>query len=189
MTTLPMIDYYYSVLKKSSGTWTDFSGVAFEKFEQLNDLNIKHTKSSMVDASEAIATMLDVKDPKEFMEFAQKSTGPLPSKISSYFKEVYKINSDLLKSGSKYVEAENEEINKVINDQVEEMSKNAPAGTEGVVAMTKSSLAASSSTYESMTKAAKQVFDIVDSNIEAASKAGDTVVSPSAGKGKGKKAA
>ena len=45
MTTLPVIDYYYSFLKKSSGTWTDFSGMAFEKFEQLNDLNIKHTKA------------------------------------------------------------------------------------------------------------------------------------------------
>ena len=43
---------------------------------------------------------------------------------------------------------------------------------------------------ESMTKAAKQVFDIVDSNIEAASKAGESAVSPSgAGKAKGKKAA
>ena len=60
---------------------------------------------------------------------------------------------------------------------------------EVLVAMTKSSLAASSSTYESMTKAAKQVFDIVDSNIEAASKAGESVVSQPVGKAKGKKAA
>ena len=109
MTTLPAIDYYYTFLKKSSATWTDFSGMAFEKFEQLNDLNIKHTKSSMADTSEAIATMLEAKDPKEFMEFAQKSTGPLPSKVSAYFKEVYKINSDFLKSGSEYVEAESGE--------------------------------------------------------------------------------
>jgi len=189
MTTLPVIDYYYTLLKKSNATWADFSGMAFEKFEQLNDLNIKHTKSSMTDTSEAIGAMFEVKDPKEFMEFAQKSAGPVPSKVTAYFKEVYKINSDFLKSGSEYVEAESEEMNKVINDQVEEMGKNAPAGTEGVVAMTKSSLAASSSTYESMTKAAKQVFDIVDSNIEAASKASESVVSQPVGKSKGKKAA
>ena len=189
MTSLPVFDYYYSVLKKSSATWGEFSGMAFEKFEQLNDLNIKHTKSSMAETSDAITAMLEVKDPKEFMEFAQKSAGPLPSKVSAYFKEVYKINSDFLKSGSEYVEAESEEMNKVISDQVEEMSKNAPAGTEGVVAITKSSLAASSSTYESMTKAAKQVFDIVDSNFEAASKAGESVVSQPVGKAKGKKAA
>ena len=97
MTTLPVIDYYYSFLKKSSGTWTDFSGMAFEKFEQLNDLNIKHTKSSMADTSEAIAAILDVKDPKEFIEFAQKSASPIPAKVSAYFKEVYKINSEFLK--------------------------------------------------------------------------------------------
>ena len=93
MTTLPVIDYYYTFLKKSSGTWTDFSGMAFEKFELLNDLNIKHTKSSMTDTNEAIAAMLEVKDPKEFMEFAQRSTSPLPAKLSAYIKDVYKINS------------------------------------------------------------------------------------------------
>ena len=90
MTTLPVFDYYYSFLKKSSGTWTDFSGMAFEKFEQLNDLNIKHTKSSMADTSEAIAAMLEVKDPKEFMEFAQKSAGPIPSKFQLILKRFIK---------------------------------------------------------------------------------------------------
>ena len=188
MTSVLGLEYYYTFLKKSSGSWAVFSDMAFDKYEKLNDLNIKHTKSSMVDASKAISSLLEVKDVKELVEFAQISAAPFPGKVSGYLKEIYKINSDFLKSGSHYLEAESGEINKVINDQVEEMSKNAPAGTEGVVAMTKSSLAASSSTYESMTKAAKQVFEIVDSNIEAASKANESAVSAPAAKAKGKKA-
>ena len=93
---------------------------------------------------------------KEFVEFAQNSVGPVSAKVTNYFNA--SKNSDFLKSGSEYVESESEEINKIITDQVEEMSKNAPAGTEGVVAMTKSSLAASSSTYKSMTKCCKAGF-------------------------------
>ena len=85
MTTLPALDYYYSFLKKSSVTWTDFSGMAFEMFELLNDLKIKHTKSYMADASEAISAMLEVKDPKEFMEFAQKSARPTSCQNLSIF--------------------------------------------------------------------------------------------------------
>ena len=189
MTSFPAFEYYYTFLKKTSGTWAEFSDIAFDKYEELNDLNIKHTKSAIANTNEALAAILEVKDPKEFFEVAQATTGSVPAKASSYFKELYKINSDFLKSGSKYVEAESGEINKVINEQVEELSKNAPAGTEGVVAMTKSSLAASSSTYESMTKAAKQVFEIVDSNIEAASKAGESAVTQPTTKPKAKKAA
>ena len=188
MTSFPAIEYYSTFLKKSTKTMSDFSDVAFDKFVQVNDHSIKFTKNALDGTNNAVATMLEVKDPKEFIEFAQNSVGPVSAKVTDYLKALYKINSDFLKSGSEYVESESEEINKIITDQVEEMSKNAPAGTEGVVAMTKSSLAVSSSTYESMTKAAKQVFDIVDNNIEAATKASESVVSGS-NKTKGKQAA
>ena len=188
MTSFPAIEYYSTFLKKSTKTMSDFSNVAFDKFVQVNDHNIKFTKNALDGTNNAVTTMLEVKDPKEFIEFAQNSIGPVSAKVTDYFKTLYKINSDFLKSGSEYVESESEEINKIITDQVEEMSKNAPAGTEGVVAMTKSSLAASSSTYESMTKAAKQVFDIVDNNIEAATKASESVISDS-NKTKSKQAA
>ena len=188
MPSFPAIEYYSTFLKKSTKTVSDFSDESFDKFVQLNDHNIKYTKTALDETNSTVAKMLEIKDPKEFMEFAQNSVGPVSAKVTDYFKELYKINSDFLKSSSQYVESESEEINKIITDQVEEMSKNAPAGTEGVVAMTKSSLAASSSTYESMTKAARQVFDIVDNNIEAASKASRSVVSDS-NKTKDKKAA
>ncbi len=167
MTSFPAIEYYSTFLKKSTKTMSDFSNVAFDKFGQVNDHNIKFKKNALDGTNNAVTTMLEVKDPKEFIEFAQNSVGPVSAKVTDYFKTLYKINSNFLKSSSEYVESESEEINKIITNQVEEMSffkKNAPAGTEGVVAMTKSSLAASSSTYESMTKAAKQVFDIVDNN-------------------------
>ena len=190
MTSFPAFDYYYTFLKKSSATLAEFSSMAFDKYEKLNDLNIKHTKSNMADAGNTLSAMLEVKDPKEFVEVAHQSAQPTPVKVSTYFKELYKINADFLRSGSEYAETESGEINKAIRDQVEEISKNAPAGTEGVLAMTKSSLAASSSTYESMTKAAKQVFEIVDSNIEAASRAEGSAATKPAGKNsKGKKAA
>lgn len=189
MNSFPIADYYFTFLKKSSGTVTDFSDLAFEKFEKINDLNIKFTKNSVKEVGATSEALFGVKDANEFFNFAQDFASPLPAKISSYYKELYKINAELLKSSSDFVETESGEINKVITEQVDEISKNAPAGAEGVVAMTKSSLAATSSTYESMTKAAKQVFELVDNNIEAASKASQTVVSPSTTKPRGKKAA
>jgi hypothetical protein len=118
----------------------------------------------------------------------QAMAEPMSAKVATYYKEIYKINSGFVKAAASFIEAETEEVGKTVSEKVSEFSKSAPAGSEGVVAMTKSSIAASTSTYESMTKAAKQVLEIVDSNVEAATKAGQAAVSP-VSKGKAKKAA
>ena len=189
MNSFPIMDYYFTFFKKSSGSVTEFSGMAFEKFEKINDLNIKYSKNVVKEAEAASDLLYGIKDANEFFNVTQELGSAIPAKSSAYYKELYKINAELLKSSAEFVETESGEISKVFTEQVNEITKNAPAGTEGVVAMTKSSLAATSSTYESMTKAAKQVFDLVDSNIEAASKASETVVSPATTKPRGKKAA
>ena len=80
------------------------------------------------------------------------------------------FNSKLTKDLAELSEINSSEFNKFINDSVSEFSKNAPAGSEGIVEMTKSSLAASSSTYDAMTNAAKQVLELIDSNMAIASK-------------------
>ncbi|MDA9689794.1 phasin family protein [Betaproteobacteria bacterium] len=188
MTSFPDIEYYSTFCKKFTKNLSDFSEIAFEKFVQANDYNIKYTKSTLDNTNNTLAAMLEIKDPQKVVKFSQNSIKPVSAKLTDYFKEIYKINSDFLKSGSQYVESESEEMNKIISDQVEEMSKNAPAGTEGVVAITKSSVATSISIYDSITKAAKQVFEIVDNNIDAASKVSESVASGS-NKTKSKKAA
>ena len=189
MNSFPIMDYYFTFLKKSSGTVTEFSDLAFEKFEKINDLNIKYSKNLLKEAGSASGGLYAVRDVNEFFNVTQELGSAIPARSSAYFKELYKINAELLKSSSDFVEKESGEISKVFTEQVNEITKNAPAGTEGVVAITKSSLAATSSTYESMTKAAKQVFELVDNNIEAASKASETVVSPVTTKSRAKKAA
>ena len=68
MTSFSAFDYYSIFLKKSTKTMSDFSDVAFDKFVQVNDHNIKFTKNALDGTNSAVATMLEVKDPKEFIE-------------------------------------------------------------------------------------------------------------------------
>jgi len=181
-------EHYTDLFKKGAGAYSEFSSMAFENFEKLNDLNIKYLKSSMKEASEKASEGLELKDIPETVSFWQAMAEPMSAKVATYYKEIYKINSGFVKAAASLIEAETEEVGKTVSEKVSEFSKSAPAGSEGVVAMTKSSIAASTSTYESMTKAAKQVLEIVDSNVEAATKAGQAAVSP-VSKGKAKKAA
>ena len=57
---------------------------------------------------------------------------------------------------------------------VDNVSKNAPAGSESAVAMFKSSVAAANNAFESVQKAVKQATDVAEANFAAVS---DTAVS------------
>ena len=52
---------------------------------------------------------------------------------------------------------------------VDNVIKNAPAGTESAVSLVKSAIAAANNAYESVQKAAKQAADIADANFQAVS--------------------
>ena len=75
------------------------------------------------------------------------------------------------------MESRIEEANKAMATAVNDLSKNAPAGTEGMVAMMKSAFAASNSAFDAINKATKQVVEMVETNVEAATKAGEAAVS------------
>lgn len=78
------------------------------------------------------------------------------------------------------------DLNKSMAGMINELSKTAPAGTEGVIALMKSAFSATNTAYDAMNKASKQVVEMVEANVEAVAKAGETVVSPAA---KGRKRA
>jgi len=61
---------------------------------------------------------------------------------------------------------------KKLVDALDEFAKSAPAGSESVVAMMKSSLTAANSAYETANKAARQVVEMAERNMRAATQGG-----------------
>ncbi|MFM1880469.1 MAG: hypothetical protein RLZZ344_703, partial [Pseudomonadota bacterium] len=87
------------------------------------------------------------------------------------------INVETAAEFAKMVEARMEEVNKAMSTSINEMAKSAPAGSEGMVAMVKSAFAASNSAFDAINKAAKQVVEMVEHNVDAATKAGEAAMS------------
>ena len=165
---------FMEIIKKNNELACDFASKSFDSFEKFNDLNIKYSKTALSDAKDTIEQASDIRDPKDFASLAQSFYSPLPSKFTEYFKSAYKINSDTIKDFVQTSEDITSKTNNLIVDSFDELSKKAPAGTEGVVAMTKSTIAASSSTYDVMSKAAKKAFEVVDNNVKASTKNSDS---------------
>ena len=69
---------------------------------------------------------------------------------------------------SKAAETQIAETNRKVISLVEEVSKNAPAGSENVVAFVKSAIGNASAGYEQFTKTAKQAIESMEGNFNSA---------------------
>ena len=81
-----------------------------------------------------------------------------------HFHPEYELTLILKGEGQRY-------IGQQVNEFVESISKNAPAGSETAVNALKSGIAAGAAAINSMTKAAQQVAEFADSSVKAANSA------------------
>ncbi|MFA6445037.1 MAG: TIGR01841 family phasin, partial [Sterolibacterium sp.] len=96
---------------------------------------------------------------------------PAAEKAVAYSRSIYEIATQTQEEVSKIVESQFAEANKNVAVALDKAAKNAPAGSDVAVAAVKSAIAAANSAYDSMTKAAKQVAEITEANVAAATSA------------------
>jgi hypothetical protein len=92
-------------------------------------------------------------------------------KAVAYSRGVYEIATQTSEELSKVFEGQFAELNKNVSSALDKAAKNAPAGSDVAVAAVKSAIAAANSAYDSISKAAKQVAEITEANVAAATNA------------------
>lgn len=144
---------------------------AFSGFEKLVDLHLKVARAAFEEASQKAQEAIELKDVQEAVAFTSGLSQPTAEKALAYSKHVYDIVSGVQTELAKLTEVQIAENQKNLSDAVEQLTKNAPTGSESAVAMLKSSLATATSAYDSLSKAAKQAAEVAESNITAATNA------------------
>lgn len=157
--------------KASVDNFLAIQEAVFNGFEKLVDLNLKVARASLDEAAQKTQEALEVKDVQEAVNFASGLVQPSADKITAYGKHVYDIVSGVQTSITKLTEDQVVQAQRQIDDTIEQLAKNAPTGSEGAVALMKSSLATATSAYESAAKVARQATDAAESNIAAATNA------------------
>ena len=146
-------------------------GAVFGGFERLVDLNIKVIKATLDEVAEKSQQAIEVKDAQEALAFTSGLVQPSAEKALAYGKHVYDIFSGVQVNLSKLTEEQIALGQQQVSDAIDQISKNAPTGSEGAVALLKSSLATANSAYESVAKATRQAAEAAESNITAATNA------------------
>lgn len=147
-----------------------FAGVALEGAERMIDLQLKAAKTAFADGIEGAKALAAVKDIQQFAALKDNLAQPSLEKATAYAKSVYDVATSTQAEFGKLVEEQVADFNKQIVAVLDKMVKTAPAGSEVGVAAIKSAIAAVNSSYENLTKVAKQFSDATHSNIEAVAK-------------------
>lgn len=150
-----------------------------EGFEKLAELNIQAVKATLAESSEHMKSTLNIKDAKSLGDLAGVGLQPAVDKFGAYARHVYEIGSETGAEIAKILEKQFSENNKQFTAAIEELTRNAPAGSEGVVTMVKSAVSAANNAFDQVNKATKQAVELAEQNMAAATK---TAARPAAAK-------
>ncbi len=147
----------------------------FEGVEQLTQLQLKTMKATAEENFDTFRKLLSVRDPQSFASLQASLAQPASQaeRILEFNRQVYDLISKTQANISKLAENQVSQGSQQVQELVENIVKNAPAGSEPVVSVLKSALEGAGTAYESLQKAAKQVAEMTENNINAATVAAD----------------
>ena len=145
-----------------------FSGIALEGAERMLEVQLKAAKSVFADGVQQAKALAETKDLQEFAQIKNTLAQPTLEKATSYVKSVYDVAAATQSEISKLFEEQVSEFNKHVVTGLDKVVKSAPAGSEVAVAAVKSVISAINSTYDNVSKSAKQFAEMTQANVEAA---------------------
>ena len=140
----------------------------FEGVEKLVELNINTAKAALENSSATARQLLAVKDPQEFFSVTSSQAQPSAEKALAYGRQVASIAADTGAEFSRAAESQIAEVNRKVISLVDEVTKNAPAGSETYVSALKTAISNANAGYEQFTKTSKQAAEAIESNVNAA---------------------
>jgi phasin family protein len=129
---------------------------AFEGVEKVIQLNISAGRASLEESSATARQLMAAKD-------AQAQ--PNAEKAIAYGRHLAGIASSTQAEFAKATESQIAEATRKVSTLVDEVTKNAPAGSENAVAILKSMIGNASAGYEQLTKSAKQAVETIEANV------------------------
>jgi phasin family protein len=174
MTTFT-VDTLLAAQQNAASEAQSLASTAFAGFEKLVNLNLNVARSALTQTSPDLASAFSAKNPADALAAQTALVKPLAEQAVAYGRSVYAIATDVGAEFSKAAEAQAAAGQKQLDAAVEALTKNAPAGSETLVAAYKTALSASqnamaaakSSASKAVEMADKQTNQLVDNALSA----------------------
>jgi phasin family protein len=140
----------------------------FESTEKIIGLNINAAKASLEESNVAVKHLLSVKDPQEWLSVTAAYMQPNAEKALAYNRHLAGIFSGLQAEFTKATETQVTETGRKVLALVEELAKNAPAGSENAFSLIKTAIGNAGAGYEQFSKTTKQAVETLEANMNNA---------------------
>jgi phasin family protein len=147
------------------------ANTALANAERFAALNLNTARSMLEDGVANTKAILGAKDPQEAMAVQASLAQPNIEKAVAYSRSLSEITTQTKEDVAKLLEGQFGDFQKQVAGLLDQATKSAPAGSDVAVAAVKSAIAAATSAFDNMNKAAKQVADIAEANVTAATNA------------------
>lgn len=141
------------------------AATTFEGVEKMVDLNMNIVRSSLEESSATVQQLIGAKDLQAFFTLGSSQAQPGAEKALDYVRSVAAITSGVSAEFARVAEARIADNQRQLFALVEEVSKNAPAGSENAIAFFKNALGNASAGYEQFSKNTKQAVEALETNI------------------------
>ncbi len=149
-------------------TAVGITAVTLQAAERLIDLQLAAAKSILAENTTNAKALIAAKDAQEVMALQSVIAEPMLEKTLGFSRSLYEVASQTQTEITKLFEERFAEFNKAMVAALDKAVKSAPAGSDVAVAAVKSAMAAANSAYGSISKAAKQVAELTEASVAAA---------------------
>jgi len=177
-------EQFASANKATVDSLLSVANAALASAERIAALNLNTARSVLEDSVSNTKALLGAKDVQEALSIQASLAQPNVEKAVAYSRSVYEITAQAQEELSKNIESQFSGFQKQVADLLDKAAKSAPAGSDVAVAAVKSAIAAANSAFDNLNKAAKQVAEITEANVAAATNATVKAVGQTAKKSK-----
>ncbi len=154
--------------------------ISLDTTERLLGLHLEAGKESFADASAALHTLSEARDPQAFLDLRTKLSEKGVERITAFSRSLYDVGAYAQSQVSALFEAQIADWNQSVANNIDQAVKAAPAGADVAIAAVKSTVAATAAALDGVTKTAKQVASFADASVKATVDAASAALKPAA---------
>jgi phasin family protein len=144
---------------------TTVSTAALDSARKVMDLNLNAARASLEDCAEVTRQFLGARDPQEFASIATSQAQPAVAKAIAYSRHLAGIATDTQVELTQASEQRIADIGRRMLSVMDDAMKNAPAGSENLMAMMRSAMGNANASYTQFSKTTRQAAQAVDANL------------------------
>jgi phasin family protein len=150
---------------------------AFEGMEKLAALNMTASREFFNASVTNAQQLMSAKDAQELAKINSSLSQPNVQKLMDYSRNIYDLVTQLQQEVTQVMDAQYNSFSKKASATIAQTSAQAPVGGDVFAAAMKSMLDATNQAFGNMQNMAKQMTEIADANLQAASTATAKAVS------------